>query len=371
MYLKRLVVTVSALVALGVTQASAETPLSQGSQLRVGATLPLSGDYAFVGQAMQHGMELALKELPKDQIKIWYEDEGVVDRAKAMSGFQKLVSTNAVQVVLGSTTNTVTAYAPTAVRMKIPVISLWDSNASIDSLGDYVFSIGFSTEIAGEIMAEHAYKNLKLGKLAIVSAQNEWSEVITEAFVERYKNLGGEVVIHDEVNVTDSDLRTVVNKIKSSPSQAIYAPLYLSALHAVIRQSRTIGYKGTIMAADGMFEEDAKQLGEAAEGVILTQIWLDSPEFEQKFKAAFPGRNSPIDLSLASLGYDAVKMLSQVLTMLRAESKPVTPKNIRDALPNLDYAGVSTHIKFNGKRSIAQVETLVQVRNGKLEKLQQ
>lgn len=365
MFLKHFALAALILCPLDSMFAAAES----NEPLRVGATLPLSGDYSFVGSALQRGMELALKDLPPDQIKIWYEDEGVVDRAKAVSGFQKLVSANAVHVVLGSTVNTVTAYAPIATRQKIPVISLWDSNRSIDNLGDYVFSIGFSTEQAGEKMAQFAFETLKASKLAVLSAHDEWSEIISEAFIQKYKALGGAIVLHENIGMLDSDLRTVLTKIKTSPAQAIYAPLYLSSLYAVIRQSKTLGFKGSILVADGMVESDATQLGDTADGVMLTQIWLDSPAFSEKYKKVFAEDGSPVALSLASLGYDAVMMLGQVLARLKADSRPVTAQSVRDALLKVDYTGVSAHINFNGKRSISQVETLVRVKGGKFEKL--
>lgn len=338
--------------------------------VRVGATLPLSGDYSFVGLALQRGMQIALNELPPGQIEIWYEDEGVVDRAKAVTGFQKLVSTNSVQVVLGSTVNTVTAYAPIAAQRKIPVITLWDSNASLDKLGEYIFSIGYSTERAGEKIARYAFEQLKLSKLALVSAHDEWSELVASAFEATYRKLGGEIVTHESVSMTDSDLRSLITRIKAGPAQGIFAPLYLNALSALVRQTKELGYKGKVLVADGMVDADAQQLAASAEGVVLTQIWLDSPTLAEKYKKLCGESPSPFALSLAALGYDGIQLVAAAQAKLRASHTPLSPTTIRETLLNLDIPGVSTRLNFQGRRSIPQEESIVEVRSGKFHKLQ-
>lgn len=339
--------------------------------LRIGATLPLTGAYAYIGTAMQRGMELALKEFPQGQLKIWYEDEGEVERARAVAGFYKLFSSQKVQVVLGSTINSITAYAPIAQRNHVPVISLWDSNQAIEAMGDYAFSTGFSTEGAGELMASFAAGTLKLQKLAVVSANDEWSEIISEAFVRKLAQLGSRAVVHEIVNITDSDLRSVLGRVKASGAQAIYAPLYLSSLHAVIRQSRELGFGGPILVGDGMVEEDARQLGPAAEGVYATEIWLENKEFDEKYRRHYGENPSQMGLSFIAMGYDAVKMLGRVRDELVARKAGLSSQAVRNGIAGLDYQGVTGHFVFHGRRSIGQQETVVVVRNGNFNKYEQ
>lgn len=350
----------SILCLLGIclaAEVSAET-------LRIGTTLPLSGDYSFVGTAIQQGMQLALKEIPAGEVEIFYEDEGLVDRARAVSGFQKLVSQNKVDIVLGSTVNTVTAYAPIATRIKIPVISLWDSNASIEKMGEYAFAMGFGTEEAGTQMAEFAAKNLGAKRFAVISAFDEWSELISGAFVARLHDLGKTIVFHENIAIKEGDVGSLVQKAISKQADVIYAPLYLTSLHSVIKRAKDFGYKGKVLVADGMVEADAKALGKTADGVLLTQLWLENQEFKKKFADAHGGETSAVGLSLASLGYDAVRMLALIRSGLLKAGQSLSAETVKSRLSTLDYQGVSGHIHFGPQRTCGQTETIVEVRDG-------
>src|SRR3989338_2822566 len=244
--------------------------------LKIGAMLPLTGDLAYVGQEMQRGMELALEEADNPNIKIIYEDDLTFDIKSSVNAANKLVNVDKVDVIFNSVVDTIKALAPILNQHKIPGIVIWDSNKTINGLGGYVYGMGLSTEHAGGDMAELAYKNLGLRHISVISNFNEWSEIISQAFIEKFKSLGGIIDYHEKVEISTNDLRINIVKIVNKQSQGIYFPAYNPSLQSLIKQSRELGFKGYLFTGDTLSDADISTLGQNAEGIYSTQAYLEN-----------------------------------------------------------------------------------------------
>ena len=334
--------------------------------IKIGVILPLTGDFAFVGEAMKKGVDLALDDYPNSGIKLIFED-GQLDNNMSINALNKLVNEDNVTVVFNSVVNTIKTLTPVLKEKKIPGIVIWDSNKTIAGLGDYVFGMGFSTELAGEKMAEFAYNKLGVRKVSVVSAFNEWSEIISDAFITKFKSLGGTVDIHDKVNIDEKDVRVNITKIKQAQSEAIYFPLLSQSLNSLVKQSRDLGYKGYLLSADGFTDIDISNLGDYAEGIYLTNVWLSDPGFLKKYKNKYGAEADPISLSFTGMGYDVVKLVVEITDYLMDKEIQVNSENIAKNLIGFKIDGITGVAQFSKNRTTNKQEDMLIIKNGQFE----
>lgn len=334
----------------------------------LGAILPLTGPLASVGRDMRHGIELGAAESLHRSFEVTYEDDQSVDRMIAVSAAKKLADAQKVEVIFNTGASTASAIAPALKQAKTPLIIVWDSNREVATLGDYVFGFGYANELAGESMADFASRELKKRTVAVIALHDDWSELIAESFVQGFKKNGGAVVLHEIVDGNTTDFRSVITKVRARRAEALYIPLYGPALLSAIKQARELKYDGVILTADALFEHDLKAIGSTAEGVYLSQIWLDSPTFRERFQSKFGAvETSAVNLGYVALGYDAVKMLDSLASKLAAEGKPFDKETIARSLPGFSFTGVLGPTHISATRTTDRREKILVVRDGRFQ----
>jgi ABC-type branched-subunit amino acid transport system substrate-binding protein len=95
--------------------------------IKIGAILPLSRGFAFVGKAIQQGMELALQDYPESNLRIIYEDDQSFNSTAAVNAVNKLVNIDGVHLVFNSVVATIKAIAPVLNEKQTVGIVVWDS----------------------------------------------------------------------------------------------------------------------------------------------------------------------------------------------------------------------------------------------------
>ncbi len=245
---------------------------TNNEQIKLGAILPLSGSLGLIGKEIQKGMKIANEELNNKKIEIIYEDNQDFNRKTSVSALNKLIHVDKVVTVFDAVVNTITALSPILNKNNIPGIVVWDSNKKIANLGEYIYAIGFSTELAGKDMAEHAVKKLNSKKVAVISAHDEWSEIIANSFIEKYKSLNSEIALHEEVDFNTTDFKTIATKIKLQNIDSVYIPLFPDSVVAFVRQLKAVNFNGNIMTGDAVSINEISELGSDSEGIYITQI---------------------------------------------------------------------------------------------------
>ncbi len=142
-------------------------------EIKIGAILPLTGDAAQYGQSAKKGMELAVNEINErggidnKKIKLIIEDrQGQVK--DGVAAFRKLITVEKVPIIIGELLSSITlAIAPLANENKVVILSPASTAPKITEAGDYIFRNVASDIVEGQIMAEYAFKKLKLNNLRV------------------------------------------------------------------------------------------------------------------------------------------------------------------------------------------------------------
>jgi branched-chain amino acid transport system substrate-binding protein len=340
---------------------------SSPSSAKIGAILPLTGDFAYVGAGIRQGIELALSEQPSSQIKVIFEDDLSLNRVATVNAARRLIDVEKVSVILNSAVNTVTALNTVLGSSKTLGFVVWDSNKTILELGSYVIGFGYANELAGEDMAAFAKNKLNITTVAIFSGHDEWSELVSKAFVSKFKSLGGSVSINESLALTTTDFRSLILKAKNKNIGALYLPLYPGPVISAVKQARELDFKGAILTADGFSAAEREQLGPDANGIYFTQSWVNDPEFSKAYRKHFKIETDAINMGFVALGHDIVKCLMQIKDSLDQKSLQFTSENIKHILIGFECDGVMGKTKFQKNRLSTRGEPIIVVRNGQFQ----
>ena len=254
-------------LAIAISLATSLLPAhTETNKLNVGAILPLTGEFAYVGADIRSGLDSCLEELKlNEQVVINYQDSKTFDRQQTVSAYRTILTKRA-ELVLTSTINEVKPIEPIVERSKIPLVMLWDKYRS-SKKSKYIKSIGFSVEASAEHFAEYAFKTLKLRKIAIISVLDEWSVLVTQAFIQKFTEIGGTIVVQKEVSLEESNLIPHLLKAKALEADSFFLPLYSNSLLSALRQIKNLHLTQIILTPEGLTDPVINELGKPTEGV--------------------------------------------------------------------------------------------------------
>ena len=315
--------------------------------IKIGAILPLTGDLAFLGEEIKKGIDIAVLEY-KDKgvdINVIYEDDQSLSPIVAVNAANKLLNIDKINAGLTLLVEESRPIAPIFNKKEIPLLVLWDSNNFIQESGDYIFSNGFSTEIAGKSMANFAYNKLGLKTVAIIGHIDLWADIITKSFKNEFEVLGGRVVYNEQFNIDTKDYRTAILKIKQLNPNIVYFPMLPMNSVQFLTQAKQFDLKSVFLTGDSFISDAISKAGDASEGVYFTNIYtLNENRLFEKYKKFY--NSNPVDITLVSFGYDGI------IKVVGLGNK--SSKKIKENLESL----------FGNERSANRVEKIFQVQKG-------
>ncbi len=357
-------VIILVVIILIASQQSGQTNIT--GPIKIGAILPLTGDYAVLGQEIQKGIDIAVDEVNSQgginnrKMEIIYEDGGMADFPKITSAAHKLIDVDKVYTVLVDSLTTMKPIAPLFQQNKIPAIMIFD-NAE---LGSYIFSIGFSTQKTGEKMADFVYSKKNIKEVAIVAQLDEVMQTLSKAFKDKFEKLGGKVTILENINPSENDFKTTITKIKNSKPQGIYFS-FVQGIDLFLKQIKEQKLNLPIFGNDAVTEDVIAAAGSAAEGVYFANFYTnDNPilkSLTEKYKEKY--NEEPQLLLFNAFGYDGVLVLKEAIKNI----KIVSPQNITESLykiKNLDTSSGET-ISISPVGTVERTEKIFQIQNGK------
>lgn len=330
----------------------------------IGVVAPLTGANAAYGISMKNGIDLAIQEANKTRdVKlrlVHADDESRPQRAGEAT--QRLVSEEKVALLLGEASSAMSLeMAPIAQRAEVVMITPSSTDPTITDLGDFVFRVCFVDPLQAEVMAAVARDTLKIERASVLrDVDSAYSVALADAFVERMKKLGGEIVRDEAYSRADVDFQELLARIDSGGTQAVYVPGYATEIAKLAVAAKKRKLEARILGADGF---DAASLladfGAELEGTHFTTHFAgEEPRPEvTAFVTAYRDAFNETPDAIAALGYDAARV---GIAALREE-----PRAFRDALAATeDFMGVTGTINFDEKRNAKKSVVVVAIKGG-------
>jgi len=336
------------------------------SALKIGATLPLSGDAAVWGKNTKEGIDLAVEEINAKggvlgrKLEIVYEDTRALPK-DGVSAYHKLVSIDKVNAIIDDSVSSVTlAMAPLAKRDQVVILATGATAPKISEAG--VFRIWNSDSYEGEVIANYAFGKLGLRRVAILYINNDYGKGLESVFKELFTAHGGQIAASEGFGQSSTDIRAQLSKIKSANPDGLYLVGYPKEIPIALRQSKELGLTAKLLGTVAMHDPQLIQTaGAAAEGLVFPYPKKPTGEQAKDFKMNFRKKYGKDPGITSDVGYDAAKMIAAAI----ANTGNSTGEHIRKGLRLLvDYQGASGVMTFDKNGDVHKPMGMMAVTRG-------
>lgn len=351
--------------------------VNQENFIKVGAYMPLTGDFSTFGESTTRGMNVAVEEINNSggifgkKIKLIVEDT-MCKPDGAAQAVQKLISQDKVLVVLGeiASSNSLAA-APICQRSQVPMISPSSTNPKVTQVGDYIFRVCFIDTFQGEVMAKFASSKLKAKTAALlIDNSSDYSKGLGEYFKDNFIKMGGKIVASESYMQGDKDFTGQLTKIKALKPEVIFLPGYYNEAGLASQQARQLGLKQPLLGGDGWDSPKLIEIGgKAIENCYFSNHYNvegNTPEVK-KYVQAYKAKYNIAPDSLSALGYDSVMIMADAIK----RAGKLDQKLIRDALADTkNFPGLTGKITIDKERNAKKSAVVLMVKDGKLKYFQ-
>ncbi len=310
--------------------------------IKIGISLPLTGDAASIGNAIKEAILMAKDEIPADSrynYEIIIEDDGY-DYKRTALNVNNFADIKHTDVVLSLFDGAAGITAPIVEKNKINHIGCaWGENF----FKKYTYSFNHFSKPSTQAQAFiNLLQEKNIKKFAVV-AINYASMNEMLSYIEEYlKETDIEITSTNFVNFGERDFRTIIEKIKLQNPDVIMLVMLNPELDIFLKQAIEGHLNKPYTAIDLLQATNYKQFLDGTEFVM-------SPDGSEDFKAKFSKKSDLTLTSCVANLYDAIKIIFQLYE--KYETKP-TSMQINQDLYNLrnfpSAIGGSVNVDKNG-----------------------
>lgn len=282
---------VCTLALLVLTAAAGSPAMAQGSPIKIGAILPLTGSGASYGVWMKGGAEMAAEEINAAggiagrKLEVIYEDHAA-DASKAVNAMRRLVEVEKVPFSLTSYSAPTLAIQPIAAQNKVVIMN---GGGQSDNLANKDYLYNNIPVVSNEVgvIAEWLAKDKKLMSAVLIVANDEAGRNSAKTFRDRYGAAGGKVLAEEQVALDGTDFRAQLAKLKARGGDLLYISSYGRNVSIIADQARELGITIPLAGTSWVLvPETFKSKG--AEGMLVTKLPFDpNSAFAKKFKEKY------------------------------------------------------------------------------------
>ncbi len=278
------------------------------------------------------------------------DNESSTDGARRAA--QKLIDEKVIAAIGSYSSSLSLAAINTLQNARIPTVSATSTHPRLTYNNDYSFRICPIDPLIATIIANYVYKNGYETSAILTCRNSENSTSLTNFFRMAYTKLGGKIVVEHTFNSGDSNFDQVMERIKQSGAEFIFAPSSVIDGSKIIDASRKAGLNAKVGASDTW--ESLSLINSSssnAEGAIFATFYNErniGTEETEKFKKeiggylSFNGFDTTVTSNLAC-GYDAYMAVYRALENMTK----IDTEEMRFRIDDLQYNGLTGEIRFD------------------------
>ena len=361
----KVIIIVLSLMFISLSSCSEKT---EPNLIKFGAILPLTGTAAFYGEWCKKGIDLAVEEInnaggiANKKIKILYGDSKN-DMREGVSWAHKMINED-ISVIISAMTGVSFAIIPIIDKAKKILFMTIVTHPEATSKSEWAFRDYINKGKAAKKMAEFAFNDMKLRKIALLYINDEGGLGEKSSFESEFKKLGGDIVGEVSFDKTTSDLKSELIKIADFKPEAIYFSGYGRIYGVGIKQIKEMKIQAKVLASyEPLYKTTQELAGDALEGVVFTSPYFEeenpqTKNFIEKYRSKY-GEKPEID---AAFGYDVIMLLAQAI-----KTGAKTSEDIKNNLIKINnYPGVVGRISILPNRDTEIPVIIRTFKNGKI-----
>ena len=365
---------VSLLAACG-----SDTAGTNGKELIIGASGPLTGNTASYGQAVQKGAQLAVDEINAAggvngiTLKLDFQDDE--NNAQKANNAYNIVKDNGAKVFMGTVTSG-PCVSVVELAQEDNMFMITPSGTAVDCIKyDNAFRVCFNDPMQGTASAEYIATKQLGSKIGIIyDSSDVYSSGIFQAFKAEAANRGLEIVSEQAfTSSNNTDFSVALQKIKESNADLVFLPIYYKEASSILQQARDAGLSVKWFGCDGLdgvigqLQDDAA----LAEGVmLLTPFAADSKEEKSaKFTQAYKDKyNGETPIQFAADAYDAIYAIKAAIEKAGIEDVSMSISDLCDqlkvAMTEITLEGVTGTITWSADGEPSKEPKGMVIQNG-------
>jgi len=348
---------------------------SAATEVQIGAILSMDGRAAPYGQSIWQGMQVAMDEINAAggidvggsgtmlPMSIAMRDDQS-DPQVAMRHARELIELQMPVVIAADSSEIALAIAPLFQEAEVIFMSPSASTPKLSEEGDYIYRNFPSDALEAVNMATDIYNRAGIHEVAILGSQSEYGLGVKNAFVARFRMLGGTVTAQASFEAEAQDVSAEVEQLRDAEFQGIYIPGYSSEVATVALAAREAGIDVPLFGTGAILTEELVEVGgEAVEGLVFPSPLFDpASEIEEsrRFVTAYQERfGSSYDV-YAAHGWDAVKIIAQAI-----QENGLRPEEIRFYLNAMNpFEGAAGSTSFDDKGDVRKFHRMFMIQGG-------
>jgi branched-chain amino acid transport system substrate-binding protein len=382
-------------IAVAAALAAAASPLAASAQtIKIGVILSLSGPDAALGNQIQRGLELYVKEHTKDlpagvKIELVTKDDTGPNPEVAKRLAQELITRDHVNMLTGVVfTPNAAAIAPLTAEAKVPFVIMNAAGSAITRMSPYVVRVSFTQWQFGTPIGDWSAKHgMKKGYTAVSDFGPGYDS--EASFQSGFKDAGGEMIGSVRVPVQNPDFVPYLQRIKDAKPDVLYVFIPSGPYAtAVMKAYNDLGLKQagiTIVGPQDLVPDaELQNMGDAPIGLTSAGNYssaADRPankEFIAAWRKSYAEKEIPDFMSVA--GWDGMHAIFDVITETKGKftgddamkiltnwKAPDSPRGPIAIDPQTRDIVQDVYIrkteKVNGKLQNTEFETIKQVKD--------
>ncbi len=211
-----------AVVLVGVLFLSFQGKEKEEDVIKVGAVLPLTGPIALSGgEQCRIGMKIAEEEINSTggidgkQVKILLQDS-MSDNLEGVNSFKNIVQFQSPVIMVTMGSGLSMSLSPLAKEYEIPLLATIATTPLFTKQNEFSFRYYSTTEKEVEVLIEIINKK-DINKIGVLYINDDFGNAMVSDLEKQFSG----IVFSDSFNITDTDFRTKITKIKSKNPEGL------------------------------------------------------------------------------------------------------------------------------------------------------
>ena len=346
---------------------------SDSDTIRLGGVGPLTGGYANYGLSVQHGAELAAKEINAaggvngKMLEVQFQDSQG-DPESAVAAYGKLMDWG-MNVSLGAVLSGETASVVAAA--KADNMFIMETTGSADKCidgNDKAFRVCFYDSYQGTAAADYLKDKALATEVGVFyQSDNDYSAGLYNAFAAQCQKVG--VTIKETqtfTTATNTDFSTQVNALVASGVKVVFIPIYAEEASTFLTQAKgKFGSDVYFFGADGLdgiLGKVSQDVTIADNVLMMTPFAADSAEPKvQAFVKAYQDAYNATPDQFAADGYDAVYA---VKAAIEAAKGSTSGTDLAAVMTSLTVEGVTGTMTWSADGNTNKAASAILYKNG-------
>jgi len=296
---------------------------AEGNTFKIGLILPMTGQQASTGRQIDAAVRLYMAQngdtVGGKKIKIILKDDNSTpDVTKKIA--QELVDTEQVDLIAGmGLTPSAMGVAPIVTKAKIPLVVMAAATSAVTDASPYIVRTSFTVPQAAVAMADWAPKNGIRRVITLVSDYGPGLDA-EKFFKERFSSNGGNVLESLRVPLRDPDFLPMLQKIRDTRPDAMYAFVPAGAGSMLMKQFIDLGLNKVgirlIGPGDLVDDDQINNMGDGALGVVTAHHMSAAhpSAVNKKFVDDFKRANNNMRPNFMAIGgYDGMRVIYEAV----------------------------------------------------------